>query len=808
MKVLLSWLRDFAPIEGDAAAIGEQLSDLGTPVEQLDRIGEGLGGIVVARVLATRPHPNADKIQLVDVDRGDGEALQIACGAFNMAAGDLVPLASVGTTMPDGMEIGRRKMRGEWSNGMLCSSRELGLGTDHAGIFILPPGLTPGTEVAEALGIEPDVLYDLEVNPNRPDAMSIAGVARDLAARLGVPFTLPSPVVEEVPAELLPSVSIAIADPDLCGRFTARVVRNVTVGPSSALVARRLTLMGMRPINSVVDASNYVMLELGQPSHPYDLAKVGGGGLAARRARPGETLVTLDGAERAVTPDDLLITDANDRPVGIGGVMGGADTEIDDTTTDVLVEMAWFLPIAVAKTSRRLRLRSEASARFEKGADPEVADLAHRRFAELLGASGARLEAGIVDVRGELPDRHPVRVRVAQVNRLLSTSLDREQVAKLLGPIGFATTPAGDDVDVTIPSWRYDSSIEVDVIEEVARHYGYGRIGRRVPPSAHIGRLTPRQQERRRLRARMVGRGWSEAMPLPFLAPGDLERCGLVGDGIAIANPLVAEESVLRTSLLPGLVKALATNATRRNTGVCLWEVGHVFRPRTGARPDTPAATATAGPGGLPDLAALDAGLPDEREMLGLALGGHDAAAAVVEWRAVEDVLDLAGVTVVNERVPGLHPTRSARLVGPGGEAVGAVGEVDPAVLDSFGIGERVGWLEVDLEVVAGLPRTGRPYRLVSVYPSSDIDLAFEVDDAVPASAVEATLRDATGDLLASLRLFDVYRGPGIVAGRRSLAFALRLEATDHTLTDEEVAEARRRAIAAVESSHAATLRG
>ncbi len=808
MKVLLSWLRDFAPIEGDPVAIGEQLSDLGTPVESMDLIGEGLGGVVVARVLSTRPHPNADKIQLVDVDRGDGEALQIACGAFNMAAGDLVPLATVGTTMPGGMEIGRRKMRGEWSNGMLCSAREMGFGTDHAGIFILPEGLTPGMEVTEALGIEPDVLYDLEVNPNRPDAMSIAGVARDLAARLGVPFTLPSPVVDELPGDLVSSVTIEIADPDLCGRFTGRVLRHVAVGASPAFVARRITLMGMRPINSVVDASNYVMLELGQPNHPYDLAKVAGRRLAARRARKGETILTLDDVTRSVTPDDLLIVDGDDRAVGVGGVMGGANTEIDASTTDVLVEMAWFLPIAVAKTSRRLKLRSEASARFEKGCDPEVADLAHLRFGELLGPAGARLEAGIVDVRGELPRRDPVRVRTSRVNRLLSTSLDGDQVAKLLDPIGFAATRAGDDVDVVVPSWRYDSSTEIDVIEEVARHYGYSRIGQRVPPSAHTGQLTSRQRERRRLRAALVGRGWAEAMPLPFLAPGDLERCGLPGDGIAIANPLVAEESILRTSLLPGLVKALATNAARRNTGVGLWELGHVFAPRPDGPPGSGAPVELGADGSLPDLAALDAGLPDERELLGLALGGRDAPAAVVEWRAVEEVLDLDGVTLVNATVPGLHPTRSARLVGPGGEAVGAVGEVDPAVLDRFGIGERVGWLEVDLDVVTSLARTGRPYRLVSVYPSSDIDLAFEVDDAVPATAVEATLRTVTGDRLASIHLFDVYRGAGIAAGRRSLAYALRLEAADHTLTDDEVAEVRRRAIDAVESAHAATLRG
>lgn len=819
VKVLLSWLRDFAPIEGDVVGIGEQLSDLGMAVESLDRVGEGLDDIVVAKVLATRPHPNADKVQLVDVDAGDGEARQVVCGAFNMAAGDLVPLATVGARLPSGLEIGRRKMRGEWSNGMLCSAQELRLGSDHAGILILPSGLPVGASLPEAMGIQADVLYDLEINPNRPDAMSVAGVARDLAARLGVPFTLPSPQVDEAPPERIESVAVEVLDPDLCGRFTARMLRGVHTAESDPLIARRLTLLGMRPINSLVDVSNYVMLELGQPSHPYDLAKVRGAGFRVRRAGDRETLVTLDGIQRTLTTDDLLICDAEDGPIGVAGVMGGADTEIDESTTDVLLEMAWFLPIAIARTSRRLKLRSEASARFERGCDHEMIDLAHVRFAELLGASGGRLEAGMVDERGELPERRPVRVRTARVNRLLGTELTPSVMRDLLRPIGFDATAADGDLDVIVPSWRYDSSTEIDVVEEVARHYGYDKIGRRVPPAVHTGKLTPRQHERRRLRALLAGRGLSEAMPMPFLAPGDLERCGLGGNGIQIANPLVAEESVLRTSLLPGLVKALATNAARRNTGVALWEIGHVFRPDGGERPGGRGAgsggdanggmASGAGRGETNGSAAnRDGALPDEREMLGVALGGRETPEAVHEWQAIADVLDLTGVEIRNETVPGLHPTRSARLVGPGGVAVGAVGEVDPAVLDAHDIGERVAWLEVDLDVVTALPRSGRVYRPVSVYPSSDIDLAFEVDDDVPASRVEDTLRHAAGDNLAAIRLFDVYRGLGIGEGRRSLAYALRLEATDHTLTDAEVAEIRRRSIAAVESTHAATLRG
>jgi len=789
MKVLLSWLREFAPFEGDPVALGEEMSDLGMAVEELDVIGEGLDGIVTAKVLATRPHPGADKVHLVDVDTGDGEALQIVCGAFNMQAGDVIPLATLGTTMPNGMEIARRKVRGEYSNGMLCSARELGLGDDHAGIWILPADLPLGVPINEALGVERDVLYDLEINPNRPDAMSIVGVARDLAARRGLPFTPPAPVVDEVPAERLPDVTVEILDSDLCGRFAARVIRGVTVGESDPVVARRLTLMGMRSINSVVDASNYVMLELGQPNHPYDLSRVTGPGFRVRRAKDGETLVTLDDVTRTFIPEDLLICDASDTAIGIAGVMGGANTEIDESTTDVLLEMAWFLPIAIAKTSRRLRLSSEASTRFNKGTDPEVIDLAFARFASLLAPGGAQLEKGAVDVRGELPDRAPIRVRTERVNSILGSSLSADEMVDLLAPIGFAPTATSDDeLTVTVPSWRYDSSVEIDVAEEVGRMYGYSRLGRTVPTSPRTGRLTPRQHERRRLRSLLVGLGLAEAMPLPFLAPGELERCGLPDDGIALLNPLVAEESILRTSLLPGLVGALATNASRRNTGVRLWEIGHVVRQ--------PAS----GPG--------DAELPDEREYLGVALGGADAAEAVQVWRAVEEALAVPGLRVVNAEVPGLHPTRSARLLTAEDGVVGAVGEVDPAVLEAHGIGERVGWLEVDLDTLLALPHGEAQYRPISRYPSSDIDLAFEVDDSVSAADVEATLRSAARDRLAWVKLFDVYRGTGITDGRRSLAYTLRLEALDHTLTDAEVAEIRTDCITAVETAHAATLRG
>ncbi len=533
------------------------------------------------------------------------------------------------------------------------------------------------------------------------------------------------------------------------------------------------------------------MLELGQPNHPYDLAKVPGGGLRVRRARPGESMVTLDGVERTFTGDDLLICDGDGRPVGIAGVMGGADTEIDASTTDVLLEMAWFLPIGIAKTSRRLRLRSEASARFEKGTDPEVIDLAHRRFAELVGVlrcpargrhrrragRAARAPAGPGAHRpGQPPARHGAR-----------RGRDREAAGadRLRG-----RRCGGDDTDVTIPSWRYDSSSEIDVVEEVARHYGYAAIGTRLPPSPHAGRLTERPAR----------------APAPAIAARRARRCprrcrcrssppatssaaGWPGDGIEIANPLVAEESVLRTSLLPGLVKALATNAARRNTGVGLFEIGHVFR-----RPDT---DGEIGP------------LPDEREMLGVALGGRDAAEAVHEWRALAELLSAARRRAAQRggRRPAPHP------LGAPGRSVAATWSVrsarstrscsTPTASPSAWAGSRSTstWSPA-------CPTTPHIYRPVSRYPSSDIDLAFDVDDAVPAGAVEQALRAAGGDRWRRCACSTCTAARAIAPGRRSLAYRLRLDAPDHTLTDDEVAEVRRRCIDAVESAFPATLRG
>jgi phenylalanyl-tRNA synthetase beta chain len=788
MKVLLSWLQEFAPFPSDdPVALGDVMSDLGMAVESIERIGEGLDGIVTAKVLELRKHPDADKIQLVDVDLGDGVALQICCGATNLTVGDVVPLATLGTTMPDGMEIARRKMRGEWSNGMLCSGRELALGEDHSGIYILDPALALGSPIVEVLGITPDVLFDLEINPNRPDAMSVAGVARDLAARLGLPFAIPEPTVEEVAGDAASMTSVDIIDTDLCGLFHVRVLEGINVEPSPRWIADRLTALGMRPINNVVDASNYVMLELGQPNHTYDLAKVPSGALRVRWARDGETITTLDGIERSLTGGrDGVITDSTDTAIGIAGVMGGASTEISETTSAVLLECAWWQPMAIARSSKFMGLRSEASARFERGVDPEIADLAARRLAELLAPSGARLVQGSVTADGDLPVTPAVRVRTSRVNQLLGTDISTEQIVSLLTPIGFVceSTSEASVLSVTVPTFRPDTTTETDVIEEIARHFGYSRIVGRAPTSAHTGSLTPIQRDRRIIRQILVGLGIHEAMPLPFLAPGDLARCGLPPEAVTVTNPLAAEESILRTSLRPGLLRAIAYNESHRIDSAALFEIGKAF--------------------GVPTAGTT---LPDEREHLAVALAGSDAYAVAKVWAVLSETLGLSDVTIDQSAPPaGLHPGRSGVLIS-GGVLVGEIGEIDPGVLDALGIRERVAWLQLDLGSALAAPHGEHRYHHISRYPSSDLDLAFEVSDSVAASTIATVIREAAGPLLVGLSLFDVFRGHPVPESHRSLAYRLRLQAPDRTLTEEDLSGIQRTVVDGAASA-GAILRG
>ncbi|HUS61983.1 MAG TPA: phenylalanine--tRNA ligase subunit beta [Acidimicrobiales bacterium] len=783
MLVPLSWLRDFAPFPtDDPVELGRTMDDLGMVVEGLRRIGEGLDGVVVARVLEVDAIPKADKIRRIVVDAGAPEAVQVVCGAWNFGVGDTVAFATVGAVLPGDFVIGERKMKGVASHGMICSSRELELGDDHDGIMVLPGELIPGTPLADALGIERDVVYDVAIEGNRPDANCIAGIARDLAARLNLPFNIPDPPTP-LAASAAPTATVEVEAGDLSPRFSATVLTGLVVGPSPAWMARRLTLAGMRPINNVVDVSNYVMLELGQPTHAYDMDKLAGPGLRVRRGRDGEKVVTLDGVARMVGPDDCLICDADNRAVGIAGIMGGASSETDPDTTSVLLEAAFFDRMAIARSSQRLKLRSEASARFDKGCDPAGIDRAVARIVELLPGTTAGAMIDVVSTN-HLPRPPRVVVRPARVNAVLGVSLSAIEMSGYLAPLGFAVSPAGDVLDVEPPTYRPDIEREADVVEEIARHHGYSRIERTVPRSPFVGHLTAEQRERRRLRSLLIGLGITEAQSPSLVGPGDHEKAGIAPPFITAADPLVREESVLRASLLPGLIRSIAFNAAHRAPGARLFEIGHTFRP----------------------LRSID-WLVDEHEVLAVALAGADAVEAVAVARALAAHLRVARLDLHPDAPGGLHPTRTAAIL-LSGVAAGWVGEVDPGVLEVHGITDRVAYVELDTATLSAAPRRADQQRPISRFPSSDIDLAFAVGEGTPASAVEDTLRVAAGDLLSDLRLFDVYRGAGMADGTRSLAYRLRFNAFDRTLTDDDVATARQRCIDAVEANHPAALRG
>jgi phenylalanyl-tRNA synthetase beta chain len=843
VRAPLSWLRDFALFPDDIGVLVAALDDLGLVVEGVERVGEGLEDVVVSRVTEITAIKGADRIRRVVVDAG-GEPVEIVCGATNFAVGDRVPLAPVGAVLPGGFEIGFRKMKGVPSNGMLCSGVELGLSEDGAGLLVLGDDVAadPGTPLTEALGLAADTVFDIAVEGNRPDAWCITGIARDLAARLHLPFTLPDPPAPAPSVRAVSEAAVASVEaPDLCPRLTVAVLSGVTVGPSPQWVARRLTLAGMRPINNVVDASNYVMLELGQPTHPYDLDRLPGRGLIVRQARPGETIETLDGVTRTVgqpgrgigdTGQDCLICDAESTPIGIAGIMGGASSEISASTTEVLLEAAYFTPMVIARTSKRLGLRTEASARFERGCDPGMIDATVNRFCQLVGEStpGLQVNDGTLTVAGDVPVPFEIAVPVGRVQRQVGVPLSREAITDLLEPIGFGCRPLGDDdLTVVVPTNRPDVRAAPygidDVIEEVARTFGYANVPRHTPTWPQPGRLNARQRSRRQVKDVLCGLGASEGWTNSFVSEDEHRRVGLTGPAVRVSNPLDAEEPFLRRSLMPGLLGALAYNASRRQGAIRLYEVGTVF-----SHPDegSPRLVERSGSGGT--QTAL---LPGERELLSAvwAEDGDDARSAVVAWRVLLDAVRGTGVRLVApgpdaDPLPGLHPTRSARLegpaTGPDGPAervIGAVGEIDPEVAVAFGLTQttgagtvprRIGWLEVDLGLLFDdrvVPRRTTLGAAVSRFPSSDIDLALVVDDDVSAERLAEVLGAAAGELLESVTLFDVYRGDGIPAGRRSLAYRLRFCSSDHTLTDAEVGSLRAACIAAATDGFGAVLR-
>jgi phenylalanyl-tRNA synthetase beta chain len=797
MRAPLSWIREFTPVEASTDELVAALNQVGLEVEGVEEPGRDVRGVIAARVLDVVKHPKADKLTLVDIDFGS-DSTRVVCGAQNVAAGDVVPYAPAGAHLREPFGIlERRTIRGVTSDGMLLAPDELGLGDDHEGIVHLDGSTEPGADVRELLGLD-DVILDLSITPNRPDAMCIVGVAREVAAQFGLPLEVPEPDAPTDP-EVGSDITVRVDAPDRCPRYLGRVAR-VTTGPSPSWMAQRLVKAGMRPISNVVDVTNYVLLERNQPLHAFDLGRLAGRGILVRLAERGEHITTLDGVDRALTEEDLLICDAAGAPQAIAGVMGGGTSEVSDDTSEILLESAYFERMGIARTSKRLKLRSESSARFERGIDPNgVAEHAERAMELFAEVAEAKVAGEAVDEYPQPVERVRIHVRTSKVNGVLGTELRDTEILDALRPLGIEVDGRGDDITAVAPTFRPDLDREIDIVEEVARRVGFASIGRAVArPRDQVGALTPRQRERRVAADALVGAGLSEAVTIPLVAPADLERAGAPLDRLVeAANPLRAEESVLRTRILPGLLHAVAHNHAHGLTDVGLFEVGRVF-------------LAPRGEGAL---------LPEEPTHLAAALAGTVRRRPVEDDRPVDpfdaldvmhevfDALEIADGKTEAAARPGFDPGRAVAVLVDGQE-IGVVGELDPGLLVALELTPPVVGFELDLDRLLDGRRRDRTFRPPSSYPPSTIDLAFVVDEDVAAGDVAETLRGAAGDVLEEVRLFDVFRSDALGAGRKSLAFALRFRAPDRTLTDDEVGEIRQRCVDAAAREHRGELRG
>lgn len=779
MRVSLSWLREFVDIDLAEEEVAHRLNMSGTKVEAIHRPSGEVRDVVVAEILDVSEHPNADNLSLVEVTSG-GEPQVVVCGARNFAVGDRVPLATVGAQLP-GLAITERKIRGQVSRGMLCSASELGIGTDHAGILVLQPDSPLGEDVVTLLRLD-DTILELEVTPNRPDCMSMIGVAREVAALTGADLRIPEPEVKGAPLDV--EVTVQIEDGESCPRYLARYIEGIEVKSSPAWMAARLLAAGLRPISNIVDVTNYILLETGQPLHAFDADRVAGSTIIVRRAAEGETIETLDGVTRRLDPEDLLIA-GTDRALALAGVMGGSDSEVHPDSRRVILESAYFAPARVSFTSRRHLLRTEASARFERGADPEMVPHAAARATELMvELAGGRAAEGSSD-RYERPhERLSLRLRPTRTEQLIGLSIPATRQGEHLRNLGMNVT--GTEVlTVEVPSFRPDLSREVDLVEEVARLEGFDKIPARVP-TGPAGRLTPEQKAERTLRRLLAARGLTEAWTSSFMQAGELDMLGLDPDhparrNVRFSNPMFDQEPGLRTTLLPGLLRSMARNvAAHRPDGAALFEVASVYRPSTG------------------DLAeeeqALAAALTGRRrsKWWGGAAEPWDFFSAKSVITAVLSALGLEGARFAPTSGAPFHPTRAAQ-VSFQDLPVGVIGELHPDVAAGFGVPERTIGLELALTPIFDrLPGRGRA-SLVPRFPGVNLDLAVVVEDGIQAARVESLIRSAGGERLRRVYLFDVYRGEQVAAGHKSLAFSLEVGDPERTLTDEDAFEVRDR---------------
>ncbi len=796
MKISYNWLKEHIALDWSTADLSKRLLHMGFEVEAIERLGPRFSGVVIAQIAEIVRHPNADRLSLCVVDDGK-EKLSVVCGAKNIAVGQKVPLARVGARLPGGLSIGKSKIRGVESQGMICSAEELGLGAANGGILVLDPGTEVGADFAKTFG-ESDEILDVEITPNRPDCLSHLGLARELSAHLGLPLTArPAPQPSAPQGDCWP---VAIDAPAACPRYVGRVLTGLKIGPSPAWLSGKLEAIGLRPINNLVDITNFILMDLGQPLHAFDLDRLSGGEIRVRFAAAGETIKALDGKDYALTPDVLVIADG-ERPQAIAGVMGGQESGVTEKTTRAFLESAYFNPPVVRKASQKLRLRSDSSYRFERGCDPDMPAQASARAAELIlklcgGAVSPAALAGAGVAR-----RAPIVVSAARVNEILGSQFESKDVGACLRSICAGFEDKDGAWAFQPPSYRGDLETVWDLAEETARLLSYESIPSRLPTAPlKPALLTRRQAVAERARKRLQGFGLCEAYNYDFVSAKALAACRIEDSpGFArLANPISEDWTILRPALLPGLLQNAALNARRGAPSARLFELGKVYARAPGA--------------------------VDERHRLAAVLYGPPAEAFWKPARApAADVYEALGVALeLLCGLPGLsrapfeptgaegalfNPGASVRLQA-GKTILGAVGQLHPQVARAFDL-ERHGAtiMELDFEALCALQAPATRFAAVSQFPYSRRDLSIVVEKRHPYAAVEAAIRDAAGAELLSLDLIDVFEGKGIPEGKRSLTLRLTFGRDDRTLKDAEVAAAVDKSLAALKAAMGADLR-
>ena len=801
MRISYEWLKSMVDVPEDPSDLVAEFVRTGTEVEAVEKVGADLTNVVTAQVVSKKPHPDSDHMWLCQVSVGDRNVdadgnpvpLQIVCGAQNFEEGDHIVTAMIGAVLPGDFKIKKSKLRGVESCGMICSARELGLGDDHDGIIILPKDAPVGMDYTDYLGMS-DTVIDCEITPNRPDCLSMTGMAVEVAAMYDedTHIELPSVKSEQGP-DAHDLVDVTIDDPELCQRYTARVVRNVKIGPSPEWLARRVVAAGSRPINNVVDVTNYVMFLTGQPLHAFDLGKLterdGRRHIVVRAAADGEKLETLDGVERTLTPDMAVITDDGKAPVALAGVMGGMNSEIDENTVDVLLESATFSSGHVSRTSRNLDLMSEASIRYERQVDgancANVAEIAAALFEE---CCGAEVCPGIVDVYPEVVPAPVIDFRPARARMLCGAQIPDEFMVARLSRLGCSIERVDDErLTVTAPTNRPDLTREVDLIEEVCRLWGEGDIEPTLPAARnHAGGLTVEQKRIRLIGQTLRACGLSETSTYCFPDPNDLVSLGITEEGrgipVKIINPLVADQSEMRRSMLPGLVRSVAYNLDHGVPNVALYEIGRVFfGHESKSQPDEPTYVCGVLAGKRADD-AWNSKFPD--------YDFFDAKGAVEQLLSALRLTKVRFKVADAQRYPWLQPGRAAEVLSQG-EVLGWVGNIHPASLQKVGVDVPVVAFELSVEALLRLAVRELPYVDVPTLPGVTHDLAIVVDESVTYEQLVQRIGSAGGKLLADVRLFDVYRDPVRVGkGKKSMAFSLTYRAADRTLTSEEVEKA------------------